>query len=192
LIEPAKTGEVNMNKLRTRWAASIAGLAATSCVHAAEINFDLHAIDTPGAATDTGALRHIIRNQAKTSRTALDIVESITQQLSPTHEIHLDEDAGFAVSTDPVTALPPASTNPVDHHFFGYLNLKLSSGYLHDTVAYWPVTIDEAGRPLLITESDEFHIALFWKAAMLPITGQIRDNLAGQQPCIWLPLIIIS
>ncbi|MGB1933485.1 MAG: hypothetical protein ACPHR0_03305 [Candidatus Puniceispirillaceae bacterium] len=69
-----------MNKLRTRWAASIAGLAVTSCVHAAEINFDLHAIDTPGAATDTGAFRHIIRNQAKTSRTALGIVESITQQ----------------------------------------------------------------------------------------------------------------
>ena len=54
-----------MNKLRTRWAASIAGLAVTSCVQAAEINFDLHAIDTPGAATETGALRHIIRNQAK-------------------------------------------------------------------------------------------------------------------------------
>ena len=139
-----------MNKLRTRWAASIAGLAVTSGVQAAEINFDLHTIDTPGATTDTGALRHIIRNQAKTSRTALGIVESITQQLSPTHEIHLDEDAGSAVSTGPVTALPAASTNPVDHHFFGYLSLKLSSGYIHDSVAYLSVTIDEATRPLLL------------------------------------------
>ena len=127
-----------MNKLRTRWAASIAGLAVTSCVQAAEINFDLHAIDTPGAATETGALRHIIRNQAKTSRTAMDIIESITQQLSPAHEIHRDEDAGSAVSTGPVTALPTASSKPVNLYFFGYLNLKLSSGYLHDSVAYWP------------------------------------------------------
>ena len=154
-----------MNKLRTRWAASIAGLAVTSGVQAAEINFDLHAIDTPGAAPDTGALRHIIRNQAKTSRTALGIVESITQQLSPTHEIHLDEDAGSAVSTGPVTTLPAASTNPVDHHFFGYLSLKLSSGYIHDSVAYWPVTIDEATRPLLLTESDDFQYSFILESS---------------------------
>ena len=145
-----------MNKLCTRWAASIAGLAVTSGVQAAEINFDLHAIDTPGDTTDTGALRHIIRNQAKTFWTALGIVESITEQLSLTHQIHLDEDNGSAVSKGPVTARPLACTKPLDHHFFGYLSLKLSKGYFHVSVTYLPVTIDEERRLLLITQSDDF------------------------------------
>ena len=71
-----------MNKLRTRWAASIAGLAVTSCVQAAEINFE-HAIDTPGAATETGALRHIIRKKKRPGR--LWILLSQLHSSSPRH-----------------------------------------------------------------------------------------------------------
>ena len=150
-----------MKYLRLRWAVSIAGLAVTSVIHAAEIDFEFHPIDQQAGAADTSQARPITARYPQSSEPDPNIVDLFTDPL-PVHpdnqlpESGPDKDANPAVLTGPIAVRPAVSPNPIDHHFLGYLGPDLYSGYLFDSVAYWPATADEERRPHLTIERDEF------------------------------------
>ena len=139
-----------------KWAISIAGLVMTSYVQAAEISFVVEPINGMGEKSDIALLHPVNKSRADIFRTGLDIVDVLTNLPSITTETHPDKDTDPVVSTGPLTMRPLAGTEPADQHFLGYLSLDFYSGYLHDSVAYWPATTEEESRPHLVTEHDDF------------------------------------
>ena len=159
-----------MKYLRLRWAVSITGLAVTSVIHAAEIDFDFHPIDQQAGALDASQLRHITTSYQKSANSDSNIVDLFTGQIAvrpdkQIPEIATDNDAGPAISDGSITSLPSSSPNPIDHHFFGIVGLDRYSGYLFDSIAYWPATIDEEKRPHLTTEINDLEYSFILESS---------------------------
>ena len=165
-----------------RWAISVAGLVTTPYVQAAEISFEVDLINGMGEKSDIALLHPVNKSRADIFRTGLDIVDVLTNLPSITTETDPDKDTDPVVSTGPLTMLPLASTEPADQHFLGYLSLDLYSGYLHDSVAYWPSTAEEESRPHLITEHDDYEYSFILESSYVtdywPEQGQFSWPVA--------------
>ena len=145
-----------MNKQGARWAVIVASLAVTASPHAAEIEFDFHPNKKVSASPEVSLPHHIAAPHAQTNERDFGGFDIFTRPPSDTTDIRPNKDTGPVISEGPLTTRPAASTRPIDHHFFWYLGVELTSGYLYDSVAYWPATTDQEMPPFLMTDSNEF------------------------------------